>query len=603
METAAQAKRRDELDFWVKELEAAKKWHREWRDKAEKVFKRYTDAVPYNILYSNIETLEGALLQDIPKPAVTRRYKSSEPLARQGADVLERALEYQQSEYNFAGSISYAVRDYLLPGVGQIRVRYDAQIGDVTERHAPEPVIDVDESGMESTRYELDGNPVEPQWDGDAPYVELTTEQVTDQVLRCENVPWERFLWQPAKNWAEVEWCAIEHHMAPDDLRKNFPYKWSRIQLTVKEDGTEHGGTEKALIWEIFDKTTRRIIFISPGYKDGVLKIQEDELEIEGFFPFPEPLFATLTSRKLCPIPDYLFYQDQAEELNTLTERLRKVIDALKVRGVYDASFASLQNVLQSRDNDMVPISDFAHIFQGKGDLSSVLMFMPLEELQRVAIGLYEARDRTKQVIYEITGISDIVRGDSNAQETATAQRIKGQFASLRLRRRQQAIQRFIGDVYKIKAEIIANHFSAEKLTQMTGIPVDEGMEMWLRDDALRNYKVAVDTDSMVMADEEQEKQTRMEFMSNFVGLYSNLAGMVAQGLMQPDLARESLMFMARGFRGARQFEETLEQAFVVPEQPPMPPQMPQAGAMPPEVAAQMDPAMTGNVVPFSGVA
>jgi hypothetical protein len=45
-------------------------------------------------------------------------------------------------------------------------------------------------------------------------------------------------------------------------------------------------------------------------------------------------------------------------------------------------------------------------------------------------------------MIYEVTGISDIVRGQGNAQETATAQEIKSQWGSLRIRKLQKQIER-----------------------------------------------------------------------------------------------------------------------------------------------------------------
>jgi hypothetical protein len=84
--------------------------------------------------------------------------------------------------------------------------------------------------------------------------------------------------------------------------------------------------------------------------------------------------------------------------------------------------------------------------------------------------GLYKRATILVQQIYEITGISDIMRGASQAAETATAQSIKANFGSMRLQKRQRRVQKFTRDIVRIKTEIIAEHFTREMLEEMTGI-------------------------------------------------------------------------------------------------------------------------------------
>ncbi len=75
-----------------------------------------------------------------------------------------------------------------------------------------------------------------------------------------------------------------------------------------------------------------------------------------------------------------------------------------------------------------------------------------------------------KQDLYEITGISDIVRGQTSASETATAQQIKGQFATLRLDNNQKDVARFSKDLVVIMTEVIAKHFSLDTIKQVSGV-------------------------------------------------------------------------------------------------------------------------------------
>jgi hypothetical protein len=184
---------------------------------------------------------------------------------------------------------------------------------------------------------------------------------------------------------------------------------------------------------------------------------------------------------------------------------------------------------------------------------------------------LYRARDIEKQTIYEITGMADIVRGASNPMETATAQQIKGQFATLRLSDRQAEIQRFARDLIALKAEIISEKFEERTLMLMAGtdllaqtdmsVPVTFGEAITvLRDDALRAYRIDIETDSTIAIDEQLEKQSSVEFlqsMGQFVGQTVPMMQTV------PSLAPafiESVMACARKFRAGRSVEESFEQ-------------------------------------------
>jgi hypothetical protein len=76
---------------------------------------------------------------------------------------------------------------------------------------------------------------------------------------------------------------------------------------------------------------------------------------------------------------------------------------------------------------------------------------------------LYVAREACKQVIYEITGIADIMRGQTNASETLGAQEIKPTWGTLRLKRLQREVQRYSRDLLRMMLEIAATKFSKKR--------------------------------------------------------------------------------------------------------------------------------------------
>jgi len=89
----------------------------------------------------------------------------------------------------------------------------------------------------------------------------------------------------------------------------------------------------------------------------------------------------------------------------------------------------ALQRLLTEGDNNtLIPVDKWM-AFSEKGGLQGSIQLLPLEVIAATLINLYTAHKNVTDQIYEITGISDIIRGQTSASETATAQQIKGQYA------------------------------------------------------------------------------------------------------------------------------------------------------------------------------
>jgi hypothetical protein len=183
---------------------------------------------------------------------------------------------------------------------------------------------------------------------------------------------------------------------------------------------------------------------------------------------------------------------------------------------------------------------------------------------------LYQARDACKQIIYETTGLSDIIRGASMASETATAQNIKAQFASIRLNDMKDDVARFARDLLRMKAEVICAKYQPEIILEVSGIANTPDAQFapqaiaLLKNEPLRNFTIDIETDTLVQLDEQNEKQSRMEFL-NAAGGFLSQAVQATQA--NPDLAplmMQMLLFGVRGFKAGRelegQFEQTMQQ-------------------------------------------
>jgi hypothetical protein len=106
-----------------------------------------------------------------------------------------------------------------------------------------------------------------------------------------------------------------------------------------------------------------------------------------------------------------------------------------------------------------------------KGGLQNIIHWLPIKQISDVLIALYEARDKVLQTLYQITGMADILRGETNPNETLGAQQLKSQFATRRISKAQKQVARFARDLMRLRGFVIATHFSPETLMEMTGLP------------------------------------------------------------------------------------------------------------------------------------
>lgn len=557
---------------WVKELQAEHRTHDEYRKRARDVKKRYRleeeRGTSFNVLWANTEILQAALYSKTPQPDVRRRFKDENKVARDAAEMIERALDFSMDSYDFDGAVEPAVNDYLVPALGQVRVNYDVSFAE-TKNDIPVR----QESDGENIRYlDDDGNVQENVTERNGEFVaQVPAEEIAFQEVTCSTVPWDRFRWSPAKDWESVWWVGEDHFLEEEEVRDTFdikadeviPLSYDNVGNEVKKGAKE---AKTAKVTEVWDARTRKHFALIQGM-DRILKFtagnetaDDDPLKLKQFWPYPKPLFANCHSGKVIPIPDYCFYQDQAEEMDELSVRIEKLTRQLRYRGVYDGSFKQLQDIIDAIDGTFIPVENFAARFGERGQgLDSVMASLPLEELKMVIAWLIEAREQVKQTIFELTGISDIVRGSTKASETLGAQQLKGQFANMRLSKRQRGVQHFVRDILRIKAEIIAEHFEPDVLMLMTGKDVTPEMMQILKSDVLREFNISIETDSTILADQTEEQAQRAEVTRVVTELVSAWAPFIQAAPGVLEIVQELVKFNLAAFKSGRNLEDVFD--------------------------------------------
>ena len=582
---------------WLDRINQADKAEKAWRITAGKIITKYRsdDGVDvqgnrrqesFNILWSNVETLSPALYNRTPKPDIRRRFADADPIAKSVSELLTRASEYTFEAEDFDRCMQYVVHDALLVGRGVARVRYD-------------PVF---------VAHQNDGDD-----DGDEP-TESAPDDLAAERVCFEHVQWDDFRCEPCRNWKDVTWVAFRLFLTKQELVDRFGEAGESVPCdhTSRESVTgtpnspnnsDRDEENRGKVWEIWDRTTRRVTFLAPEVDGGdgkgmILSEEDDPLSLTWFFPVPQPLYTTEDPSSLIPVPDYEIYSVLAGDLERTTKRIIHLTKAIKVAGIYDASLPELQNLYGDGDARLEPSQNVMALIE-RGGLEKAIWFAPIEPIINALRDLYQHREVIKQAIYEITGVSDIMRGQTMASETATAQQIKGQWGSLRLQRRQRDVQRFARDMLRLSVEVMAERFSPETLTMMTGLqyptndqrmlaqqvqaqggqlppemveilsrPTWDDLLQVMRNDLILSYRIDIETDSTIAPDAAAEQQAMAELMAGVSNFVATIGPAVASGYLPMDVAKSLLLMAVRRFKAGPAIEGEIEKIQQPPQQP-----------------------------------
>lgn len=565
---------------WLNVISQYDNEFKKWEARTTKIVKRYRDdnrnantneTAKFNILWSNVQTLIPAVYARLPKADVARRFGDNDPVARVASQLIERALDFEIEHYtDFRSTMKHAVEDRFLGGRGVAWVRYEPHVRaqDIPEDglQVTEDVDEVDTTGQQvKTAMTLDGAMGEE--------VELQ-EEIEYECAPTDYVHWKDFGHSVARTWEEVTQVWRWVYMPKESLIERFGEETAKsIPLdagpeTNKQYSTQSKDFTRAKICELWDKESGKVYWISKSCPN-ILDERDDPLELENFFPCAKPLYATMTSDTLVPVPDFVLYQDQATDLDILTDRIDGLVKALRVRGVYDASQPTLQRLLTEGDNNtLIPVDKWM-AFSEKGGLKGSIDLLPIDVMAATLMQCYRAMNEIKTQIYEITGISDIIRGQGQASETATAQQIKGQYAGLRLRSMQEDVALFASELFQLKAQVICTKFQPSTILQYAAAsamqPADQALIpqalMLLQDKPLRSFRIQVDSDSLVQIDENQNKRERTEFLQAMGGFLTQALPLGQQAPELVPMLIELVKFGVGAYKKAAPIEGTIDQA------------------------------------------
>jgi hypothetical protein len=554
----------EQYRYWSRELGASDKQLRQFRKLGTKIVHRYlgggkgtTDksdegarngTFRLNLFHSNVITLQSMLYVDLPQVVVSRRFDDpNDDVGRVCSDILERLLnnDIQENGKELECTLKAVLQDRLLPGLGVARVRYEVE-------------TDTDPNTGE--------------------------EFVTFEDVPIDYYHWRDVSWGWGRSFSDLPWVGFRTWLKKDAVRERFGDE-AADGVQLKDEAVVNNKTEeasapdedspwrKAEIWEIWDKEARKIVWMSPGY-DKVLDTRDDTLGLTGFYPCSPFLLANQTTSLYIPVSDFYLAQDLYNEVDVLQTRISIITEAVKVVGLYDKSSMDISRMFkEGTDNDLIPVDNWA-LFAEKGGIAGQIDWVPMGEITESLLRLRELRDEAIGLLQQVTGMSDIMRGELGGQYEGVGQtQIKAKFGSVRVQALQDDLGKFASDLLQLKAEVISRHFEPETIARRANLDhtfdeelIPQAIQL-LKDPEQARLRVKVKPESVGMVDYAQLKQERTEYIGAIASFFQSVGPVMVEEPGTKPFFLEILKWGLAGFKGSNSIESVMDKAIEMSNQ------------------------------------
>jgi hypothetical protein len=558
---------------WTAEMQAADRFFDDFHKQGRKVIERYVDdrkedSSPWptsrlNLFHANITTLLALMYAKLPKVEADRRFADpNDDVARVAGEIATRSLQndLNRADCALAPVLKYALFDRLVPGAGIARLTYGY------------------EEDQENVIAEEEGEPIYGK---------------SDEWCDETYVHWRDVRWSPARTYEELRWIGFRSYMSRDEVTKRFGEDISKeISFTSKGPAMLLEGAAKtpveidrqAEVWEIWDKDEKKVVWWALGAEE-LLDEKPDPYQLDDFFPCGRPMVANTTTDRYMPKADFVIAQDIYNKVDQLETRIGLLVDSCKAVGVYAGDSEAVKNMLQEGiENQLIPVDNWA-MYMERGGLKGAIEWFPIREIAEVLTLLTQQQQAWIQKLYQVTGMSDIMRGQATTGgTTATEQKIKAQFGSVRINALQEEFAGFASELLNKKWQIIRRFYEPERILKLSNImntpdaQYAQAAIALIKNPDEFDMRVVIRAESMAAVDLEALKMERNDFLqatAQFVGQATQVATSMPEAV--PFLMK-LMQFGLAGYKSSSEMEGVIDQAIAAVEQ-----SLQQKAAQPPQ--------------------
>lgn len=441
-----------------------------------------------------------------------------------------------------------------------------------------------------------DGQPVsEPLFDEfGAPYM-LSGQQIeveNEEVYFEAGVYAALYTDADALRWNQVEDIAFQNNYSYREFIKKFgkealgtlkqgdvvKYK-NGDPITVYE---YHCKPERIVKWFADDSTD----FITPVlYREASLQEgqevepgqdseaeEEDIFQLSGFFPCTKPLLINCSTTSFWPTPEFFQLYDILDDINQIVKRMILLTKAIRIRFFFDSSIPVLQQLIgETGEGGGIGVPNLEQaLISGKGDLRNLVAYFPVDVMTTGLGNMYVAYDQRLNMYYQLTGMSELIRGQtSDVEKTFGERQLEGKFAMNRFEPFQRLVQEWIKENYELGLEMALKLFSDKSLDEyITPQTLDkedkqrysQALDL-LKTNHKRRFRVDFETDSTIQINQEWKKKQAIDLANTLTKAMESVAKVAET---QPELAKtelKTLKYLLGEFADGKLFVDELQEA------------------------------------------
>ena len=547
----------------------------------------------YPAWYSIFKIRQGLVLSRAGIPLGKDTSQSgADSVGQVSAVLIERLAKNMAKSFDFFDVLSACRDDFLATNFSTARAYYEKT--DIKERVKnritptpdptnPESMFFADENGEEVLTDDI--------YQDDEGYF-IYKNQVVDIENECiylEHVNYDMILIDPdCKRYSRAKRLAFGNYYSPVQFKRIFGSK-AASQLLAKrtENGDDDSKKEqRVVVWEYWDMYEKECYWYCEECEelltpDGYYMPDPTEDEwvqpnglynLSGFFPCPKPLIMNNPTDEFWPVPEYYQLFEILEEIHTIFSRMMALTRAIRVRLLFDDGVDSLKSLInEASEGDAIGVPNLTQsLLTANGDITNVVQYLPIaacvEGLNNLSIEL----DKRLNMIYRLTGTSDMLQGiaQDQTQRTAAERQMTEKYALNQLSEPQKKMQEFVRDCYQLLTEMALNNFTDDSLERYI-IPQTlqpKQQEMYqaalglLKDDPKR-FRIELETDSTIALNEQYDQAMRKELANVCTAALEHTAEIAASN---PALARielNLLKYLVQGFRQGKLFQNEITDA------------------------------------------
>jgi hypothetical protein len=412
----------------------------------------------------------------------------------------------------------------------------------------------------------------EPLFDDMGPHIKTgAIVEVENEEVYFEAGLFSNFYFDPtARKWNAGTRIAFEYEYSYREFIARFGKKaFDKLDIGDQTDHKSNGKPIKVV--EYHDKFLKEVRWFADNSTDFFQPLEMMDIDVQslekvegereeydnsdlygltGFFPCTEPLLFNASTREFWPTPEYFQVADIIDDIHSIVDRMVLLTKAIRVRFFFDSSITQLQSLIgETGEGGGLGIPNLEQtLMAGGGKLTNLVAYFPVDDMITGLSNMYTAFEQRLNMFYQVTGLSDLIRGQTNpdSDKTFGERQMEGKFALNRIEPFQRRLQEWIKDNYQLGMELALKMFSDKSLDEyITPQTLDKedkdryiaALEM-LKNNKRSRFRVDFETDSTIAINEQWKRSQAVELANTLTKAMESVANVAET---QPELAGTEL--------------------------------------------------------------